>query len=1657
MKTTLKKILCFMLAFSMAISMLSVQALAISSEDVTETVDAENSLETGTLDSEAENASDSDTDTAPIDDSASEESTVNNEEPVSIEDSTSVSEEIPVASAEDDVSKESVVDNENPVLSEDVLPDLGENRIDSASEAEEITTLAVSDYSRGQWLQELENTFNLTASADAYPDVYYPDIEDSTYFDIVMTAVLYGLSDVEPGDNFEPSAPLTRDFAAHTLNYLLGMEKIAENYTFSDSALTNYPDDAQAVVDIGWLLLVNGDFVPDQAVTETEAITMLTGAREILNSRNSDSAENNYVLADYVIQVPQSADVTVMGDLVQITGFDGIVSGDVFAVDYQGMPFVYTADYVDKQGDILVIDVSDAPEEAILSASFSGEITPELTFTPDEQIVTLADGDGNPIVFGAARTIEIGKDYIKVNRSITLADGVTGSLNAELTNVRIDTQNIGAQKGFVLTGNLDVSSTVKFDLLNDKAASNLTLGKLGLEPFGSISLSIELKMEGKLSYAYSGVLSIGAYIRNKELSTNVSFKNGQTTLSADGTTSAKLTLAGSLKIPVVCSAAIHASIGPVIKANAYKYSSGTPQSCITLSGYLEAKAYVEAKFIGREPYSRNFSLFTEKNSPIRVYEHVEDGKTVYACTRGAGSGGSSYTPPKYITPAGSKIYSSGNSSGSSSWTGSGGGSVVIWTTEPNQNGGVTVTGYKGSASVLNIPETIDGETVTAIGRQAFQNNTNIRIVNMPDTVASIGEFAFRNCTNLQTVSFSENLTEIGGCAFEDCTALTQADLPDGLTTIGYGTFSGCTALKTAYIPSTLETVSYGGWDGVFEECSSLDTIIFGVGITQIPDNLFKKCPGLTHIEIPDTVTSIGEFAFRGCTNLQTVSFSENLTEIGGCAFEDCTALTQADLPDGLTTIGYGTFSGCTALKTAYIPSTLETVSYGGWDGVFEECSSLDTIIFGVGITQIPDNLFKKCPGLTHIEIPDTVTSIGEFAFRGCTNLQTVSFSENLTEIGGCAFEDCTALTQADLPDGLTTIGYGTFSGCTALKTAYIPSTLETVSYGGWDGVFEECSSLDTIIFGVGITQIPDNLFKKCPGLTHIEIPGTVTSIGANAFSNCTNLATIQIPDSVITVGSSAFCNSGLVTITIPDTVSEYPNTIFQNCTKLTTATLSKTALVIPQSMFSGCTSLKTVNLPDGVAEIKYNTFQNCTALIDLSFLPYTVTTIGDSAFLGCTGLVSAELPDLVSSLGNSVFKGCTNLTSFKASNDLLTIGGYCFQDCAKLTDVDLNDGLTTIGAYAFQNCAALQKIVLPNSVTSIGAYIFQKDIKLTDVTLSDGLTEIPTCAFANCNNSAFTNLVIPNGVKTIRANAFYQDTGLKNFTIPASVTSIESNAFSYPTTTAVSGIAGSYAQTYAKWKSFTDITKPAANITLANGTSAMTIGRGLTVTPKFVFMPSDSVDAVLTLVSDNTNVVSVRNDTQLYGNWMGSANITATTCSGLTYTFTVTVDTMSGIEITHLPDITDFGLKDDKDVTGLIVSAVFSNGSREVVYDYTLSGFTTDISGTHIVTATYNWQTATFPITVSNIESGTLGNNSELRWTYSSGFGQVTLTGPVSASEPVYTAIYDKDGKLIKVIAVTISGEKANIGNNFDHVKLIWADTNGAPKCANAELKLLAP
>ncbi len=199
-------------------------------------------------------------------------------------------------------------------------------------------------------------------------------------------------------------------------------------------------------------------------------------------------------------------------------------------------------------------------------------------------------------------------------------------------------------------------------------------------------------------------------------------------------------------------------------------------------------------------------------------------------------------------------------------------------------------------------------------------------------------------------------------------------------------------------------------------------------------------------------------------------------------------------------------------------------------------------------------------------------------------------------------------------------------------------------------------------------------------------------------------------------------------------------------------------------------------------DFTYNKGWNITtadipASVTYSGTAYSVTSIGRSAFWGCSSLTSVTIPNSVTSIGESAFRGCSSMTSVTIPNSVTSIGAYTFYECSGLASVTIGNSVISIGNNAFEGCSSLTSVTIPNSVTSIGELAFQYCSSLTSVTIPNSVTNIGKGVFSGC--SSLTSIEIPNSVTNIGEGAFYYCSGLTSVTIPNSVTSIGEEAFYY--------------------------------------------------------------------------------------------------------------------------------------------------------------------------------------------------------------------------------------------------------------------------------------
>ena len=1277
---------------------------------------------------------------------------------------------------------------------------------------------------RAEWVHDLVTAFDMTMSEGLKPDNYYADIAENQYYNDILTAMYFGVIDLEAGEKFEPDGKVTREFAAHTLSYCMGYELEKDTtYTMSDIGELLYPNDDQIAVNKGWFSLVSGKFMPGQYVSSTEVKAMLDDAAKVLEESKVDANhENQYTFESGVKEVPESSRFEFSGDN-EITLYDtsaGIQTNDVFAVYSNGIAYTYKAVNVETKEDSLVITTEDVMyEDAVKYVDAEGVIEADLNdFVPEEGVSTEVEYAEEEM---GAQSVSGTKKIGKVNISKSFG---AGSVNCSISNIKVDYKINNSGYRFAVTGKINTKCS-----FSGKKDLTLTLGYINVAGVGKVQL--------QMIYSAKGSATVGF---TTNAITGVEKKKGQAVRHLDNYTSptwnfsakAELKTACNLNfsvdIPMVANGRVYGETGIKSTPEVEVYTDGnTPKTCMDLPVYLYAEAGCSLNVFGESLVNETVPIYTASNSPIRICYHIEDGKCVKACSRPGSSSRVGkrgyYTSPDLTS--GSGTY--GGECFAAPYE-----EVKIFEYKVDSDGNATITKYSGNVSALTIPDDIDGYPVVAIGANAFSGNGYLQSVVVPDGVTSIGEGAFLACPKLSQVALSPKLKVLGGYAFGDCDSLTSITIPKSLE-----------KTTTGLYPNYIRNFQWG----VFIACDNLKNITFEEGTTKIANGLFANNDSIEKIVIPNTVTSIENDAFYKCSKLKEVSFSNSLISIGSNAFSSDKLIEKAEIPDTVTTIKEGAFLGCSnlsevklskrlkelggyafgdcdSLTSITIPKSLEKTTTGLYPnyirnfqwGVFIACDNLKNITFEEGTTKIANGLFANNDSIEKIVIPNTVTSIENDAFYKCSKLKEVSFSNSLISIGSNAFSSDKLIEKAEIPDTVTTIKEGAFLGCSNLSEVKLSKRLKEL--GGY--AFGDCDSLTSI-------TIPKSLEKTTMGL----YPNYIRNFQWGVFISCDNLKNITFEEGTTKIVNGLFANNDSIEkVVIPNTVTSIENDAFYKCSKLKQIDIPNSVTYIGTYDFAGCVSLEQIKLPKNIVSIEEGTFSDCTSLDTI------------------------QLPDNLQKIGPKVFTNCTSLKSIKIPSNVTKIDEKAFSNCDSLNDVTLPEGLTSIGREAFNLCISLEKICFPDSLQELGVYAFAECEKLSDITFGAGIKKVPNYCFYK--DGEITAVILPQQMTAIGQYAFGNCVKLQEITINRKVNAIDATAFSYPSKMKIFGVKNTYAETFANENdiTFEALNKPATAIKLSRTECEIPKGKKLLITASIE--PTDSSDELL-WSSEDEEIVKV--------------------------------------------------------------------------------------------------------------------------------------------------------------------------------------------------------
>ncbi len=310
-----------------------------------------------------------------------------------------------------------------------------------------------------------------------------------------------------------------------------------------------------------------------------------------------------------------------------------------------------------------------------------------------------------------------------------------------------------------------------------------------------------------------------------------------------------------------------------------------------------------------------------------------------------------------------------------------------------------------------------------------------------------------------------------------------------------------------------------------------------------------------------------------------------VTRIDANAFSGCTGLTSIDIPNSVTDICYRAFALCTGLKSVVIPNSVTYLD----EAAFKGCTGMTSVTISNSLTYIDFELFGGCTSLTSVDIPNSVKSINPFAFQGCTSLTSVNIPGSMTSMGAYAFKECDHLRYITMESS-------------------IPPALNDACSFPFEG--------DTF----------ENIFRKV-----VYVPAGSKSVyeSAEGWKDFDKIVEYGVDPYIVCTGP---CGADL-----------YDERVIFNIYSDMTLVVSGTGAMMEfdwdvHLSYNGSSwPIKKAIIEEGVTRIGRLAFYDSYCLNTVS-ISKSVTSIGENAFSGCTGLASiiveSEIP---ASLTNPVF------------------------------------------------------------------------------------------------------------------------------------------------------------------------------------------------------------------------------------------------------------------------------------------------------------------------------------------------------------------------------------------------------------------------------------
>lgn len=375
-------------------------------------------------------------------------------------------------------------------------------------------------------------------------------------------------------------------------------------------------------------------------------------------------------------------------------------------------------------------------------------------------------------------------------------------------------------------------------------------------------------------------------------------------------------------------------------------------------------------------------------------------------------------------------------------------------------------------------------------------------------------------------------------------------------------------------------------------------------------------------------------------------------------------------------------------------------------------NSIESIKISEGIYYIERSAFASMEKLNNLEIADSVVFVGD----DICEFTPYYYNED-NWIDGCLYcgkylldTDCDKIDDIlKIKEGTTVIADSACRYIPELKYCIVPYSVHVIG----EYAFSNCRDLQRITLPGNLLYIGRYAFDSCYALQSVDIPKYIGYIGQCAFSDCTSLKSITTSsESVIHIGDGAF-----------------DGTPFSDSVKYSN---SDKGLYLGKNLVGSSLTAKNLTIKEGTLGIADYACVYREKLVNV-YIPESVTTVGEGAFMDCPGITKISVPSTVNSIGFGAFGITNDFGTYYKYKDFAIVGikGSAAEHYAKSYGMNFIDGSTA------------KSVILNRSSLTLGVGEVYTLIKSVSPTVAGG-----ACKWSSNNTSVAT--VNSNGTVTAK-------------------------------------------------------------------------------------------------------------------------------------------------------------------------------------------------------------------------------------------------------------------------------------------------------------------